>query len=327
MRNTATHVNDGAPPLTNGSSSSDDGFSADDDTKSDERSRRHRHRHRGGAPANSTGGKGRRRNRGERRGAGEKIKIFSPVVVVLLIGILLSLLDVFYIMKHLDESSSTDEEVIPTTTSLAEIQSQSIDNSHDEDNNSNNRKNENKNIDSNNPIAGREEIIKIITDAGISFDPVEDADLIEELPLWSEVTEMYGTKPVLHGFNEGNCQRFQASSDPGEHFLGTAGTFNTGTNLMSELLISNCMMPERMKKYGHTSRGVRWQVSFMIDSIQFDSIQFLLLCIIYLFHKYVSLLYGSTQLTLYYLRIPNGRFPGVSILPPGIDNTEKNTKP
>ena len=271
MRNTATLVNDGAPPLTKGSSSSDDGFSADsdDDTKSDERSRRHRHR--GGAPANSTGGnKGRRRNRGERRKAGEKIKIFSPVVVVLLIGILLSLLDVFYIMKHLDESSSTDD-VIPTTTSLAEIQSQSVDNSHDEDNNSNNRNNKKKNIDSNNPIAGREEIIKIITDAGISFDPVEDADLIEELPLWSEVTEMYGTKPVLHGFNEGNCQRFQASSDPGEHFLGTAGTFNTGTNLMSELLISNCMMPERMKKYGHTSRGVRWQVSFMIDS-QFDSI-------------------------------------------------------
>ena len=322
MRNTATHVNDGAPPLTNGSSSSDDGFSADDDTKSDERSRRHRHR--GGAPANSTGDKGRRRNRGERRGAGEKIKIFSPVVVVLLIGILLSLLDVFYIMKHLDESSSTDD-VIPTTTSLAEIQSQSVDNSHDEDdNNSNNRNNKKKNIDSNNPIAGREEIIKIITDAGISFDPVEDADLIEELPLWSEVTEMYGTKPVLHGFNEGNCQRFQASSDPGEHFLGTAGTFNTGTNLMSELLISNCMMPERMKKYGHTSRGVRWQVSFMIDSIRFNLI---LVALHYLFHKYVSLLYGSTQLTLYYLRIPNGRFPGVSILPPGIDNTEKNTKP
>jgi hypothetical protein len=270
MRNTAKHVNDGAPPSTSGSFS-DDGstsFSTDDDTKSDgggvgdrrERSRRH---HRGGggggggAPASSSGDKGRRRrSRGERRGTGEKIKIFSPVVVVLLIGVLLSLLDVFYIMKHLDESSSTDE-VIPTTTSLAEDQFQSVGNSHDKNENSNN----NKNTDSNNPIAGREEIIKIITDAGISFDPVEDADLIEELPLWSEVTEMYGSKPVLHGFNEGNCQRFQASSDPGEHFLGTAGTFNTGTNLMSELLIRNCMMPERMKKHGMTSRGVRWQVS------------------------------------------------------------------
>jgi hypothetical protein len=263
MRNTATHVNDGAPYSKNGSFS-DDGstsFSTDDDTKSDgrgvgdrrERSRRHR---RGGSGA--PGDKGRRRNRGERRGTVEKIKIFSPVVVVLLIGVLLALLNVFYIIKHLDESSSTDE-VIPTTTSLAEIQSHSVDNSHDKNNNSNSNKN--KNIDSNNPIAGREEIIKIITDAGISFDPVEDSDLIEELPLWSEVTEMYGTKPVLHGFNEGNCQRFQASSDPGEHFLGTAGTFNTGTNLMSELLIANCMMPKRMKKYGKTSRGVRWQVS------------------------------------------------------------------
>jgi hypothetical protein len=236
MRNTATHVNDGA-------SSSNGTFSEDGSTGGS------------GAPASSTGDKGRRRNRGERRGTGEKIKIFSPVVIVLLIGILLSLLDVFYIMKRLGESSSTDDVI--STTSLAEIQSQSGD--KNKNNNSNN--NDNKIVDSNNPIAGREKIIKIITDAGISFDPVEDADLIEELPLWSEVTEMYGTEPVLHGFNEGNCQRFQAQSDPGEHFLGTAGTFNTGTNLMSELLIANCMMPERMKKYGSTSRGVRWQVS------------------------------------------------------------------
>jgi hypothetical protein len=34
------------------------------------------------------------------------------------------------------------------------------------------------------------------------------------------------------------------------------------------------------------------------------------------------------QLTLYYLRtIPTGRFHGVSILPPEIDNTEKNIRP
>jgi hypothetical protein len=103
-------------------------------------------------------------------------------------------------------------------------------------------------------------IINLIREAGIDFDPVEDADLLEELPDWDDVVTMYGDKPVLYGINEKNCERFQQHSDPGEHLVGVAGTFNTGTNLMAELLIHNCMMPERMKKYGRKNVGIRWQV-------------------------------------------------------------------
>ena len=230
MRNTTINV-DGALSI-NGNISDDGstGFSTDD-TQSDgrdrrEKSRRHRRRGDGGIDNDRV-----RRHR-ERRGSVEK-KIFSPVVFVLLSGVLLSLLDILYIMKHLDESSP---EVISTIT-LGGIQSHNT----DKNNNSNN-------INSiHNVLAGREPIIKLITDAGISFDPVKDADLIEELPLWSEVTDMYGTGPVLFGLDEGNCQRFQTQSDQGDHFLGTAGTFNTGTNLLSELLIANCMMPSFVK--------------------------------------------------------------------------------
>lgn len=196
------------------------------------------------------------RRRRERQGSLDK-KTFSPVVFVLLFGVLLSFLDVLYIMKHLESSPS---EVISTVT-LEEIQSRSGggDNRHDKTNNG--KTSRENTVDRNNPLAGREKIIKIITDAGISFDPVEDADLINELPLWSEVTGMYGENPILHGLNEGNCKRFQAHSEQGEHLLGTAGAFNSGTNLLSELLIANCIMPERMKKYGQKSRGIRWQVS------------------------------------------------------------------
>lgn len=38
------------------------------------------------------------------------------------------------------------------------------------------------------------------------------------------------------------------------------GTFNSGTNLMAELLIHNCHMQKRMDRFGHKNRGVRWQV-------------------------------------------------------------------
>jgi hypothetical protein len=49
-------------------------------------------------------------------------------------------------------------------------------------------------------------------------------------------------------------------SEPAEHFLGVAGTFNSGTNLMAELLIHNCEMTARMEKYGEENKGIRWQV-------------------------------------------------------------------
>jgi hypothetical protein len=48
--------------------------------------------------------------------------------------------------------------------------------------------------------------------------------------------------------------------------LGSAGMFNTGTNLVTHLLKQNCEIPERVEKYGpHQSKesyGMRWQVQW-----------------------------------------------------------------
>lgn len=172
-------------------------------------------------------------------------KTFSPAVLVLLFGVFLSFLNVLRIMKNLEESpsyfntaSSSDiNDIVPPIEAIGNDSDRTKD-----------------------PLVGREPIVKIIMDAGISFNRIDDADLLQELPLWSEITSLYGSEPILHGLSEGNCQRFQEHSDKGEHLIGTAGTFNSGTNLLSELLIDNCMMPERMKKYGQKSRGIRWQV-------------------------------------------------------------------
>ena len=109
-------------------------------------------------------------------------------------------------------------------------------------------------------LQAKEPILKLIREAGVSYDPEEDLDLLQELPDWDDVVTMYGPEPIMYGMTEENCKRFQEHSDPGEHFIGVAGTFNSGTNLMAELLTHNCIMPERMKKYGKENRGVRWQV-------------------------------------------------------------------
>ncbi|GAX20122.1 hypothetical protein FisN_17Lh074 [Fistulifera solaris] len=103
--------------------------------------------------------------------------------------------------------------------------------------------------------AGKEPLIALLRDAGVQVDD----EIVERLPTWQQVADLYGSEPVIFGLE--TCQKFQTENgDPADHFVSTAGTFNTGTNLMAELLIHNCHMPARMKKYGHRNRGVRWQV-------------------------------------------------------------------
>jgi len=275
-------------------------------------------------------GRERRRRRGERSRSDKsshshqrrrielESRIFlTPVVKVLLFGLLLSLLDVLYSIKQLEdldnrsqkstwivvgvsrerahqspsqpqsqplrqslkqspsdhrgkdevEESDKDEERGDEDEDSDEDESDEDEDESDEDDDENKDKDNNHDNDYDYDkdqvkklLAEREPIIQLITSAGISFDPVEDIDLIKELPKWSDVVEMYGPKPVIYGLDEGNCERFQAQTDKGDHFIATAGTFNSGTNLMSEYLVKNCVMPERMKKHGPRSRGIRWQV-------------------------------------------------------------------
>ena len=78
-------------------------------------------------------------------------------------------------------------------------------------------------------------------------------------------SSLYGPEPVIYGLD--TCVPFRESSDPADHFLGVAGTFNTGTNLLSELLIHNCHIPARMAKYGARNEGIRWQVRTYLLSL------------------------------------------------------------
>jgi hypothetical protein len=89
---------------------------------------------------------------------------------------------------------------------------------------------------------------------------VPDADTAERLPTAQQYQDLYGRQPVVLGLE--SCARFQHQVDAAEHFLSVAGTFNTGTNLLAELLIANCHMPARVERYGPVQRGVRWQVTW-----------------------------------------------------------------
>jgi len=102
----------------------------------------------------------------------------------------------------------------------------------------------------------KEPILQLLRDAGIH--EVEHS-VMKSLPTWEQVTALYGAEPVLVGLD--TCQAFRESGeDPAEHLLGVGGTFNSGTNLLAELLIHNCEMRARQNKFGAVNQGIRWQV-------------------------------------------------------------------
>ena len=101
-------------------------------------------------------------------------------------------------------------------------------------------------------IKGREKIVDILNDAGVSDIDVET---IQKLPKWSSVTKLYGEGPVVFGLD--TCEKFRAVTPLDDASVGTAGIFNTGTNPFAMYLEANCIMPHNT----HDSHGgMRWQV-------------------------------------------------------------------
>lgn len=101
------------------------------------------------------------------------------------------------------------------------------------------------------------QILKILRQAGMDMDDF-DQETLDSLPTWTQVQNLYGTAPRLLGLEK--CKEFRDSTDPTVRFFGVAGTFNTGTNLVAQIMSDNCQITERMAVYGSKSTGIRWQV-------------------------------------------------------------------
>eukprot|EP00978_Attheya_sp_CCMP212_P012179 scaffold30309_cov58-Attheya_sp.AAC.1 len=86
--------------------------------------------------------------------------------------------------------------------------------------------------------------------------------MVDRLPTWEAVTKLYGSEPTVQGLD--TCQRYRDETDLGHRWLTPAGMFNTGTNLMDQLLMKNCYIPfrETMTNPRGAKRGdgILWQV-------------------------------------------------------------------
>ena len=94
-------------------------------------------------------------------------------------------------------------------------------------------------LSSSTDLGDKDYIVKILRNAGVKVT----SNMFNLLPTKSNFTSMYGSKPIILGTE--TCSAFQKSTDPKYAFIGPAGCYNTGTNLLYKLLHQHCKMPHR----------------------------------------------------------------------------------
>jgi hypothetical protein len=82
-------------------------------------------------------------------------------------------------------------------------------------------------------VVGREQVVDVLARAGLSID----LDVLKLLPTWEDVTDLYGSEPVILGLDR--CAAFRDARVPARRFTGIAGQHNCGTNAMVRYLKQN----------------------------------------------------------------------------------------
>jgi len=83
-----------------------------------------------------------------------------------------------------------------------------------------------------------ERIAAILQAANIEVDD----ETVSQLPSWDDAVSLYGDKPIIYGLD--TCSQYRQSVKPEDRMLGPAGIFNTGTNLLFQLMKDNCDIKE-----------------------------------------------------------------------------------
>ena len=97
--------------------------------------------------------------------------------------------------------------------------------------------------------ADRGPLLEILNRAGLQVD----VHVLQRLPTWTQVVEMFGDKPVIVGLDR--CAEFRRAVPAQERYVGVAGQMNTGTNALSKYMQRNLWIKENP-----IERGVLWTV-------------------------------------------------------------------
>ena len=100
--------------------------------------------------------------------------------------------------------------------------------------------NNNNHNNNTNAINDKQNIISILEKSGLEVTQ----SIIDSLPTEKEVQSLYGSKPVIIGLE--TCSKFQSTIPESDAYIGGSGMFNTGTNLLADMLLKYCVMPKRV---------------------------------------------------------------------------------
>lgn len=81
-------------------------------------------------------------------------------------------------------------------------------------------------------VQARKPLLDLLHQAGLQ---ITDRRVLNRLPRWSQVVDLYGEKPIVIGME--TCKRFLQSKSP--KYCGVAGQMNVGTNALAKYMSSN----------------------------------------------------------------------------------------
>ena len=109
-----------------------------------------------------------------------------------------------------------------------------------------------KQVDLTNPKAP---LIQNLIDSGMTQDKA--IELSDRLPNYQQVVDRFGKEPRIVGLD--TCRAYRDSVPYRARLFGPAGPFNSGTNLLHNLLKKNCHIPG---SHFIKQKGVLWQVNW-----------------------------------------------------------------
>lgn len=178
--------------------------------------------------------------------------LYILLIVIALLALAQMIVYEFVVTSRIDHISSFSFQHKPSpTTTLSASQT-----SKDDDDESNNEKKEGKDF---REASHEGENIQQQTHDYTIFEDLQkmgiDKATIDSLPTYDELISLYGSELKIIGLE--TCQTFRDVIPQKNRFVGPAGMFNTGTNLMASLLSANCHIPKSTMR---GNSGMRWQV-------------------------------------------------------------------
>lgn len=116
------------------------------------------------------------------------------------------------------------------------------------------------------PCLGKEHLLGILESAGINLsEDDERRSTCLKLPLWSQVTELYGEEPIIVGLDK--CQEYRemlvdanrTSSIPIYSMPRVAGLHNSGTNALADTFFDNLTPNPSIRSKNPRVYNVPWR--------------------------------------------------------------------